>query len=187
MSKCVRTPVQSALEECIHEHLSYELEMMRTAYKKLSSSIPTPQFQHNLNGEGCANHSRNLILFFGSPKKDGDINACHFVPGYKKIETFDITKINKQIAHITDQRTIIASDKFGPVDWKKVSKAIESEFANWLGQLPSHWKTRWDNRKCKDGCFDDPAVNLTLNVAFPMSPSSAVSSTSFNIGPSGSR
>jgi hypothetical protein len=151
-------------EEILREHLPYEIEMLRFAHGKLQEPAHDRTMVNCLIECFCV-HARNLIDFFDDDKKDNDKDAVarHFVnrvsyqpfagsspkhPGGRYGELY--AKLNKQITHITYDRTGIGdADKIGDQDRKQIRRLIEKEIDNFRHhpKEPLHQIYQWISRR----------------------------------------
>src|SRR4051794_17297670 len=100
------TGTDTQYEECIREHLPYEISMLRWLYGKLLSSHDQPDA--NAFIESFFLHARNLVAFF---RNDTD---CGFDPRYFTKQDYQVAgnfvpaglvkKINQQIQHLGSDR-----------------------------------------------------------------------------------
>ncbi len=163
------------LIDIIDEHLPYEIDMLRDTYSALAATpAPTGVCKHALIKSFCV-HARSLIAFFAkTPCRKGDAVAGDFTAGF--VERLDPcteplkslwTKLNKQIFHLTKDRTILDSDKFDPgTDGTKILQEIERELLKFRNCLLPDFK----HFKCKTS-------PLAVPLSGPPGPSSYSSST----------
>jgi hypothetical protein len=134
-------------KKIISIHLLYEIDMLRLSHHILHGGIPLPllsQAVANLAIEGFCLHARNLVDFFADNRPLGskDAVARHFTAeGYRPFKGNDVkknglyAKINKQIVHLTYDRTDDSRLKIGPKDREQLRGLIEDEiveFSKWL-------------------------------------------------------
>jgi hypothetical protein len=150
------------LMDIIKDHLPYEIDMLRHTYTQLSVVSKVKLECENdeqkatrfaLTESFCV-HARSLIDFFANAntKRDGtDAIASEFTDGFtpirldESVKTIRDKKLNKQIFHLTKNRTIIDSNKFDAgrdgMDVLKIIEPAIERFTNCL--LPgfrSHFK-----------------------------------------------
>ena len=93
------------------------------------------QFQQNLQVEGVAVRARNLIEFLKNGDTSGfnptDFTTKAFSVNKTFIRGTLVDKINRQISHLTADRTEKKEEKFGPADWRETAAAVESELNRW--------------------------------------------------------
>jgi hypothetical protein len=113
----------------INDHLPYEIDMLRGLFRQLFGKVepsePDQRIQHFAQIESFCIHARSLLDFFYGAKssKDDDAMVTDFATGYTP--PFDPTKeplksrlkslrckLNKQIFHLTEKRTIAVNKKF---------------------------------------------------------------------------
>jgi hypothetical protein len=137
-------------QELIGEHLDYEIKMLHETRKALMGEpVPTGIIANALM-ESFAIHARNLNEFFFENSR---LKASDFAIGdYKKPENphdrkllFD--KINKQIAHLTKDRTSKPDEKIGTADRDEMYSWIFA-FLEHFGkhvrpELRSFWKIKF--------------------------------------------
>ena len=113
-------------KEVFSTHLDYEITMLRLIYRRLQFEFDL-QSTANLFIEGFALHARNLINFFWDdlPANSKDPVARHFTDkSYCPFGGVDpktngvCAKINKQISHITYDRTDLDQNQLGLKDRK---------------------------------------------------------------------
>jgi hypothetical protein len=77
----------------ISEHLPYEIDMMRYAFRRLQSPLQSPLQQEELNAliECFCVHARNLLDFFWDrkPRRKNYAIARHFVVDPRCYKPFD--------------------------------------------------------------------------------------------------
>jgi len=138
-------------EEILGVHLPYEIEMLRFAHSMLQEPSRDRKMANSLIECFCV-HARNLIDFFYGDKKDGHntVVARHFTDrasyrnfdgsfGKNRGPLYDLyVKLNKQITHITYDRTgITDADKIGTQDRKDIRDLLEKEIDNFRDALKS--------------------------------------------------
>ncbi len=147
--------------DIIEEHLPYEIDMLRRTYMQLSVVCKVSPDRETdeqratrctLTESFCV-HARSLIDFFADEKRGTDAVACEFTDNRfvrldrskEPIKSIRDTKLNKQIFHLTKNRTIVESEKFDAgKDGMEVLKIIEPAievFTNFLlPEFQSHFK-----------------------------------------------
>jgi hypothetical protein len=139
------------LMDIISKHLPYEIDMLRVVFLELSQ-LPEPETpeQHackNALIESFAAHGRSLIDFFSNHNlKPTDAVASEFTTGY--VCPFDASteplktirdKLNKQIFHLTKDRTIVDAEKFDvSTDGRTLLQNLESAIANFTRCLAAN-------------------------------------------------
>lgn len=142
------------LLKIIEEHLPYEIDMLRGLYGQFGKVNPSlDEFNQKVQYYAQINsfcvHARALLDFFADQRKDQtDAIASDFSSGYKP--TFDQakeplktlrTKLNKQIFHLTKDRTVVPAQKFQPdTDAQEVMKVIEPAIAHFTACLAPDFK-----------------------------------------------
>jgi hypothetical protein len=137
-------------ESLIKHHIPYERWMMRESLAAALRGAPN-HFQQNLHVEGFALHARNLIEFL----KNGD--NCGFNPTDFTTLAFSLERtfirvtlvemINKQISHLTADRTQKQEKKFDEPHWRKTDEAVENELKRWIKNLKPEWAEKWEQRE----------------------------------------
>jgi hypothetical protein len=142
-------------KKIIAEHLPYEVNMLRLSHYILLGGIPQPLLSPgvaNLAIEGFCTHARNLIDFFAdqSPARGKDAVARHFTNGsYSPFNGKDVKKeglygrINKQIMHLTYDRTDDPNLKIGPNDREQLRHLIENEIIEFQKYLREPYDVIW--------------------------------------------
>jgi len=110
-------------QELIGEHLDYEIKMLHETRKALRGEpVPTGVIANALM-ESFGVHASNLNeFFFENPHWPDILKASDFaISEYKKPENTDdrrllFDKINKQISHLTKDRTSKPRQKIGTAD-----------------------------------------------------------------------
>jgi hypothetical protein len=173
------------LAEIIGNHLSYEIDMLRSTYKELQARAnkPAPKSQdeqtvHNALVEAFCVHARSLLDFFADkrsqgPKGETDAIASDFTTGFvtalnlkkEPLESLR-NKLNKQIFHLTTKRTIIDAKKFDVgVDGVCLLKLIEPEIEKFTAA--PKLKPEFKSFKCETS-------PITVFVGLPFSASTAI-------------
>src|SRR5271156_270235 len=138
-------------EQIVSVDLPYEITMLRVIYQRLQFEFDL-QTTANLFIEGFSLHARNLIDFFwdNRPPNSKDAVARHFTDkSYCPFNGIDpktngaYAKINKQISHLTYDRTDIEQNKLGPQDRKTLFAMIESEIQNFTCHARAPYKELW--------------------------------------------
>jgi len=108
--------------DIFNQHIPYEIDMLRETYRMLAATPPPADAYKNALIEAFCVHARSLVDFFMCRKsKPDDVIASDFASGYtaqlndtvEPLKTIRV-KLNKQIFHLTKDRTIIDADKFDP-------------------------------------------------------------------------
>jgi hypothetical protein len=143
-----RTGTREDREKMLCKHLPYEIEMLRFAHKMLQEPHHDKMIANSLIECFCI-HARNLIDFFYEDKPDNakDAVARHFTDrssycpfaGKSPKEPGALgrlyAKVNKQITHITYDRTDIDTEKIGPEDRRDLRDLIENEINNFRDHI----------------------------------------------------
>jgi hypothetical protein len=146
------------LVEIIAEHLPYEIDMLRLSYdelearaKKLTDTNKSKEEQVRQYAliEGFCVHARSLIDFFSNRRtQKTDAIASDFTTGF--VTTLDLAreplksirvKLNKQIFHLTTDRTIIDAKKFDVgTDGTTLRELLEPETEKFTAALKPEFK-----------------------------------------------
>jgi len=130
------------LMEIFNEHIPYEIDMLRKAYHLTAGQRPKGVLKNALIEAFCI-HARSLIDFFKCKRlRDEDVIASDFtnvafIPeindAVEPLKTIKI-RMNKQIFHLTRDRTIVEAAKFDPGrDGPDVVNRLEKEIARFIG------------------------------------------------------
>jgi hypothetical protein len=125
----------------INQHLPYEIDMLRSTYLQLARiSTVDPKTETNEQKalrftfiESFCIHARSLLDFFSNnPGRWRDATAKEFTTGFAPIDPSKDplstirTKINKQIFHLTKDRTLLETEQFDAGnDGAKVLQSVE--------------------------------------------------------------
>ena len=136
------------------KHVGYELDMLVYTFDKLLlvEQLVERRFQAgqvNALIEAFCIHARNLDEFFqGSGRADTLKAQTYANSGYKphpndKERKNLISKINKQISRLTEQRTSVAEEKISAADRAKLYSILITEADNFTRHLPPHLRPAW--------------------------------------------
>ena len=135
------------------KHVGYELDMLIYAFDKLLLVEPLvgrsfQAGQVNALIEAFCLHARNLDEFFQGSGRGDTLKAATFAdsdykpcPNDKERKDL-ISKIRKQVSHLTEQRTSV-EEKFGPADRAKLYSILISEADNFTRHLQPHLRRSW--------------------------------------------
>jgi hypothetical protein len=169
------------------EHIPYEIDMLRETYRMLAAVPPPTDALKNALIEAFCVHARSLLDFFKSTSTNtNDAVATEFATGYvpQIDETVDPLKtirlkLNKQIFHLTKDRTIVNVEKFDPgIDGPEVVNTIETELARFVGFI----RPEFGQFRCKSQPIPFVHTPPTLG---PSSHTSSLSATIPTTGPTG--
>src|SRR4029077_15553919 len=136
------------------KHVAYELDMLVYTFDKLLLVEPLVgrSFQagqgHSLI-EGFRIHARNLDRFFQGSARSDPLKAKTFADSRYKPRPNDkerknlISKINKQISHLTEQRTSVAEEKIGAAERARLYSILIAEANNFTRHLQPHLRPAW--------------------------------------------
>ena len=141
------------------KHVAYELDMLIYTFDKLLLVEPlVPRSlqagQVNALMEVFCIHARNLDEFFQGSGRPGTLQAKTFADSRYKPRPNDkerknlISKINKQISHLTEQRTSVAEEKISTPDRARLYSILIAEVDNFTRHLQPHLRPAW---KCVPG------------------------------------
>jgi len=136
------------------KHVGYELDMLVYTFDKLLLVEPlvTRSFQAgqvNALIEAFCIHARNLDEFFQCSGQGNTLKAATFADSRYKPRPNDkerknlISRINKQISHLTEQRTSEAEEKIGSADRAKLYSILIAEADNFTRHLQPHIRPAW--------------------------------------------
>ena len=135
-------------------HVAYELDMLVYTFDKLLlvEQLVERRFQAGQVDaliEAFCIHARNLDEFFQGSGRADTLNAKTFAnsrymprPNDKERKNL-ISRINKQISHLTEQRTSVAEEKVGPADRAKLYSILITESDNFTRHLQPHLRSAW--------------------------------------------
>ena len=135
------------------KHVGYELDMLIYTFDKLLLVEPLvgPRYQAgqvNALIEAFCFHARNLDEFFQGSRRDA-LKAVNFADGEYQPRPNDkerkdlMSKVRKQIAHLTEQRTSEAMEKIGTVERTKVFYTLIAEADNFTRHLQPQLRHAW--------------------------------------------
>ncbi|HET9935944.1 MAG TPA: hypothetical protein VFQ29_05750 [Methyloceanibacter sp.] len=149
-------------EELLGEHLLYEIQMLHETRKALNGERVSDQIITNALMESFCGHARNLNEFFVEVLRDDTLKASSFATADygRPMNSADrqtlFKKINKQISHLTIERTSVPEEKIGSADREQMYGwiyALLEHFAKHVRpELRSSWKIRFGERT------DDPTT-----------------------------
>jgi hypothetical protein len=122
------------------QYLFYEFWMLAETHKRLLAGIGDTVLQ-NAAIESFCTHARNLNEFFLEVGWRDTLKASDFTLGdYKWRSNSEerralITKINKQISHLTDERTLVEQEKIGDQDRMALYELLVADLRNFTGYL----------------------------------------------------
>jgi len=176
------------LLDIINEHLPYEMDMLRVTYTKLAAIAQSPTAATPENRacrfaliESFCVHARSLVDFFlATSANPNDVLATEFTTGFRSsldpanAPLRDIrTKLNKQIFHLTKDRTLIDAAKFDPgTDGSYVLNALEAEMRNFIACLRPDFRP-----------FTAHTVPVNVETHGPLGPTNHITSITLVIGP----
>ena len=143
------------LIEAFEHHLVYEVNMLRATNVCLSTPVEAfGRVVVNALIESFCVHARNLIDFFDqSSETPGKaqhnyLGAKHFTTGYvpwaEGIPSNDlISRLNKQISHLTYGRTAKDEEKIGDKQRSKLLEILEVELKQFRDCLKDPYAQRW--------------------------------------------
>jgi hypothetical protein len=149
MQRQVRT--MNKQERWLHEHLSYELLMVRHAHKELQVPVirsACEQLVWNANFGAFAMYARNLYDFLTNEAGPRNFVAKNFAAEFEADKTPLVgimNNLNEQAFHPGKQRTP-SNDKrrVGLVKVNTVYAWVETNMQKFLGQLKQPYNTIWD-------------------------------------------
>jgi len=132
--------------EWFKEHLTYEWQMLRYAYGRLSAVTP-PSPDWSCFFECFALHARNLYEFLTSERDNRNFKASDFIEHYAADKN-DLTKgvfqkIDAQMMHMSKARPSEASGKFNKRDAAKLMNWFNLEMGAFMEQMPDEIRSNW--------------------------------------------
>jgi hypothetical protein len=94
-------------------------------------------------------HARNLNEFFQGSGRDDTLKAATFADNRYKPRPSDkerkalISKINRQISHLTEQRTSVGEEKISSADRARLYSVLIAEADNFTRHLQPHLRSAW--------------------------------------------
>jgi hypothetical protein len=136
------------------KHVGYELDMLVYTFDKLLLVEPlVPRSfqagQVNALIEAFCIHARNLDEFFQGSGRGDTFKAATFADSRYKPRLHNkerknlISRINKQISHLTEQRTSVADEKIGSGDRARLYSILIAEADNFTRHLQPHLRPAW--------------------------------------------
>jgi hypothetical protein len=140
------------LMEAFEHHVVYEVNMLRHTFSFLSVRAWSQELANAIIESFCV-HARNLIDFFSEKSEtpgqsNGYVGAKHFCNGYqpwtKGAPGNDlIGALNRQISHVTFDRTSKSEEKIGPEQRLELVRLIERELEMFREHLRSPYTEKW--------------------------------------------
>lgn len=158
---------QEGLMEAFEHQLAYEVNMFRHTYNFLHVPAWSPELANAIIKSFCV-HARNLIEFFdqesatpGQARSDY-IGAKHFCNGYipwtNGGPSNDLRgRLNRQISHLTYDRTSKEEEKIGAKERAELVELIERELEIFSGCLRKPYVEKWPFAK-----HGGPRTTLTI-------------------------
>src|SRR5262245_20443645 len=139
---------EDEIENCLKDHLPYEINMLRVAAIRLTK-IKVPSTDANVYVELFCMHARNLIEFFDRRwERRGDFKAYQLADGYTCEVDLEETRdrINKRIAHLTTGR-VRGNDKKNSVgECFRTYTKLENEIERFMACLPKQRRSAFSAR-----------------------------------------
>ncbi|WP_156139490.1 hypothetical protein [Sphingomonas sp. 35-24ZXX] len=135
------------LRRYLKEHYSYELQMINFSYVCLCSldfgRMENGKYFQNAMIESFCIHARALIDFYEAPQpRKTDLTYFHFSIqpkfGRKVYGSSRYVKLNKQIAHLTEER--IGARKINAADREALWKAISRKHAAFVAAIRPEYR-----------------------------------------------
>ena len=141
-------------QELIGEHLDYEIKMLHETRKALMRKpVPTGIIANALMESFCI-HARNLNEFFVEVIRDDTLKASAFATNeYRRPENPAdrqalFKKINKQVSHLTTERTSLVEEKIGTGDREEMYGWVHAFLVHFFeyvrADLRSVWRFKFD-------------------------------------------
>jgi hypothetical protein len=139
-------------EELLGEHLGYEIKMLHEMRKALRGEPISKRMIANAVMESFCLHARNLNEFFLETSNRPDtLKASSFATGdYQPLDSPDdrralFGKINKQISHLTTERTSIPEQKIGNSDREEMYGWIYAHLEYFADRPRPELRSAWEN------------------------------------------
>jgi hypothetical protein len=140
------------LIEALEHHVVYEVNMLRHTFGFLHLPAWSPALLNAIIESFCV-HARNLIDFFdeksATPGQSNFVGAKHFCsdeykPWSRGSPSTDLRgRLNKQISHISYERTSRNQEKVGPKEQLELVRLIEGELEIFAKFLRKPYASRW--------------------------------------------
>jgi hypothetical protein len=140
--------MSSEQERCdwLHEHLNYELLMVRHTHKQLQARIKTvnDQLVWNANFGAFALYARNIYLFLTNDRDSRNFKASDYErpeANGKPLEGV-MNNLQEQVFHPGKQR--VNANKVGLEKAKKVFDWVEDNMKTFLSELKEPYAAAWN-------------------------------------------
>jgi len=164
--------------EAFEHHLVYEINMLRHTFVFLTIPAWSPELRNALIEAFCV-HARNLVEFFDEKsatpgQSEGYLGAKHFSNGYEPWKEGGPNKVlrnrlNRQISHLTYDRTSEKEGKIGPDEQIELFKLIQREIELFGKCLRDPYKASWPFSEASKPTIDVPtnlsATNATTSIS----------------------
>jgi hypothetical protein len=175
----------------LNEHVRYELDMLFETSNRLNYCDIDDDVVRNALIESFCIHARQLIDFFNDEK---GVHARRFMnDGHSVSSSTTVqlsgklkTKLNTQIAHLTERRTTDPADKIGNDDRSRLVSGIQKALRVFESQLRSPFKEAWGSYEIPTlPCSVKPSATNAVTISSTnrigsASPRTAVNSLSVN-------
>src|SRR5215471_16068857 len=136
------------------KYVGYELDMLVYTFDKLllvEQLVPRSFQAGQVNAliEAFCLHARNLNEFFQGSGRDDTLKAATFADNRYKPRPSDkerkalISKFNRQISHLTEQRTSVGEQKISSADRARLYSVLIAEADNFTRHLQPHLRSAW--------------------------------------------
>jgi hypothetical protein len=153
------------LMEAFEHHVVYEVSMLRHTFNFMGVPAWSTELRNAIIESFCV-HARNLIEFFSQKSEtagqaDSDyVGAKHFCKSYEpwtkgRLSTELVARLNRQVAHLTYDRTSQTEGKVGPKEQLELLGLIEQEIEIFANSLREPYRSKWP---FKDPSFRIPAA-----------------------------
>jgi len=140
------------------QHLFYEAWMLDETRKRLLAGVNDEVLRNAMIESFCA-HAHNLNEFFGEEGLGDTLKASSFTRGdYKWPATSEkrkalITKINKRISHLTQQRTLVAKEEITDQDMTALYELLVADLKKFMFHLRPELRVKPIARASKSGDY----------------------------------
>jgi hypothetical protein len=129
----------------LHEHLSYELQMLQFTFEKIATMSSSPEW--NAFFESFAVHARNLYHFLTNESGQGNFNASDFIPGFACKKTSKTKQLYpkqlSQIFHLGKARPNNAPQKITLEDCAQLNTWLDAQFTLFVDRLEPPYSLTW--------------------------------------------
>ena len=135
-------------KELIKEHIFYEVWMLGVTRERLAI-VGNDKKTTNTLLESYAVHARNLNEFFLENGKADTLKASGFTtanyrkPDWTEERNAPFKKINKQIQHLTRERSTVLAEKVNGADLERIYQILWRDLQNFDRHLKPELRASW--------------------------------------------